>query len=124
VNLEERKAALATANRRRKAAAELKDLLRTMRRWEAARILAEELERGFPEAPGAPVGPLLSAIPLIGASRVVQLLKPLDLTSNRRVCSLSDRQRGRLVARLRCLADEWEVYESPRSATNKHRRPV
>ena len=118
--LEQRRSAIAEANRRRCAAARFKERLTGMPRWHAANLLAVELANGFPDAPGTPIGPLLLAIPFMGDSKVGRLLKSLGLDRKRTVRSLTEGRRLGLALRLRTLAREWE-NRKPRYGQSERR---
>jgi hypothetical protein len=109
--LEQRQAAIMIATKRREAAAAFKRELKTMPRWQAARLLAGEVENGMPDSPGTPIGPLLLAIPLMGKSKVDVLLKLFGLDGKRTVQSLTERHRLELSRALRSRAREWREYE-------------
>jgi hypothetical protein len=109
--LEQRQAAIMVATKRREAAAAFKRRLRRMSPWEAARALAVELERGMPDSPGAPIGPLLLAIPLLGDVKAKKLLRTFRLVGGRTVGSLTERRRLELALALRSRAREWQAYE-------------
>ena len=101
--------ALAKANEMRFAAVRLKRRLAAMPRWDSARLLADELDRGVPDSPGTRVELLLLSVPSLGPEKVANLLNRCGVKGRLRVDRLTERQRDEIVNRLRDLADAWET---------------